>query len=58
MEKVMDCMAQFYKLEGQDMCMEKVCWKCGCCHIGVVPQSKGHPRGQLHLLWDSLDCEE
>ena len=36
--------------------MEKV--KCGCCHIRVVLQSKGHPTGQLHLLGDSLGCEE
>ena len=24
MEKVMDCMAQLYKMEGKNMCMEKV----------------------------------
>ena len=36
-KKVMvDCMAQFYKMEGKDVFLEKCC----CCLIGVVPSTE------------------
>ena len=36
-KKVMvDCMAQFYKMEGKKIFVEK----CGCCLIGVVPSTE------------------